>query len=111
MVDAVNSTEATIATVNGVEYIKTTKPEDAVIEKPEDAVIEKPEDATTEKPEDTSTEKPEDAITEKPEDAIAEKPVGDEESFWDTFKNVVNIGSKIDSTVLQVGTPFLHITK
>ncbi|KAJ4016254.1 hypothetical protein NW752_003376 [Fusarium irregulare] len=67
MVDAVNSTEAAIATVNGVEYIKTTQPEDA----------------------------------------IAEKSVGDEESFWDTFNNVVNIGSKIGSTVLQVGTPFL----
>lgn len=91
MVDAVNSTEAAIATVNGVEYIKTTQPEDA----------------TTEKPGDATTEKPGDATTEKPGDATTEKPVGDEESFWDTFKDVASIGSKIDSTVLQVGTPFL----
>ncbi|RGP62531.1 glutamyl endopeptidase [Fusarium longipes] len=61
MVDAVNSTEAAIATINGVEYTKITQPEAAIIE----------------------------------------KPVGDEESFWDTFNNVVNIGAKIGSTVLQ----------
>ncbi|EXM16543.1 Peptidase S1, PA clan, chymotrypsin-like fold [Fusarium oxysporum f. sp. vasinfectum] len=67
MVDAVGSTEAPVTTVNGVEYIKTTQPEDA----------------------------------------ITDEPAGDEESFWDTFNNVINIGAKIGSTVLQVGTPFL----
>ncbi|KAF9766740.1 hypothetical protein IL306_000813 [Fusarium sp. DS 682] len=41
------------------------------------------------------------------EDLIPEESAGDEDSFWDTFSHVVNIGAKIDSAVLQVGTPFL----
>ncbi|KAF5534343.1 glutamyl endopeptidase [Fusarium mexicanum] len=43
----------------------------------------------------------------QPEDAITNKPAGDEESFWACLNNVINIGAKINSTVLQVGTPFL----
>ncbi|KAF5976828.1 hypothetical protein FBULB1_6782 [Fusarium bulbicola] len=67
MLDALSSTEAPVTTRNGVEYIKTTQPEDP----------------------------------------ITKEPAGDEESFRGCLNNVVNIGAKIDSTVLQVGTPFL----
>ncbi|CZR49483.1 uncharacterized protein FPRO_15843 [Fusarium proliferatum ET1] len=67
MVDALSSTEAPVTTRNGVEYIKTTQPEDV----------------------------------------ITNEPAGDEESFRGCLNNVVNIGAKIDSTVLQVGSPFL----
>ncbi|KLP12580.1 Uncharacterized protein LW94_12197 [Fusarium fujikuroi] len=67
MVDALSSTEAPVTTRNGVEYIKTTQPEDV----------------------------------------STNEPAGDEESFRGCLNNVVNICAKIDSTVLQVGSPFL----
>ncbi|KAF4977236.1 hypothetical protein FZEAL_6219 [Fusarium zealandicum] len=43
----------------------------------------------------------------KPESELEEVPLAEEESFWDTVSQVVNVGSNIGGAVLQAGTPFL----